>query len=161
VNPMNTLHKLALTLAFPLCAALAGCGHPFVPATPPGFVDMGMRYPDGEYRATTADGVVLGVRAWDNDPKGELSFWSRTLELRMREQGGYALLDKKSVAARGGLTGVAMRFGHDEGKTPYLYTVALFVTDKKIYVVEAGGVKAEVAKQEAQIDWAIANLAPK
>jgi hypothetical protein len=146
-----------------LLAALSGaaCGHPFIPATPPGFVDLGDHYPDGEYRATTADGVVLGIRAWKNEPQGPLAFWSRALELRMRDQGGYALLDKREVAARGGLTGVAMRFGHDEGKTPYLYTVALFVTDKKIYVVEAGGAKVEVAKQEAQIDWAIRNLAPK
>ncbi len=141
--------------------ACAGCGHPFVAATPPGFVDLGNRYPDGEYRATTADGVVIGVRAWDNDPKGELSFWSRALERRMREMGGYALLDRRDVAARGGLHGVEMRFGHDEGKTPYLYTVALFVTDKKIYVVEAGGAKSEVSKVATQIEWAIQNLAPK
>ncbi len=145
----------------PLVAALAGCGRPFIPATPPGFVDMGTRYGDSEYRAATADGVVIGVRAFDNDPKGELPFWARTLELRMHDAGGYALLDKRDVTARGGLLGVVMRFGHDEAKTPYLYTVALFVTDKKIYLVEAGGTKAEVTKQEAQIDWAIKNLAPK
>lgn len=158
---MMRLRKLSASLALAIlfAPALAGCGRPFVPATPPGFVDLGTRYPDGEYRATTADGVVIGVRAWDNDPKGGLAFWSRALELRMRDTGGYALLDKRNVAARGGLSGVAMRFGHDEGKTPYLYTVALFVTDKKIYVLEAGGSKAEVTKQEAQIDWAIANLA--
>ncbi len=160
---MMRIPALSVLAAIAAFAALtcAACGHPFVPATPPGFVDMGDRYPDGEYRATTADGVVIGIRAWKNDPKGELSFWSRALELRMREQGGYALLDKRDVAARGGLTGVAMRFGHDEGKTPYLYRIALFVTDKKIYLVEAGGVKTEVVKQEAQIDWAIRNLGPK
>jgi hypothetical protein len=158
---MMRLRNVTVSLALLVVPALAGCGRPFVPATPPGFVDMGTRYPDGEYRATTADGVVIGVRAWDNEPKGGLAFWSRALELRMRDTGGYALLDKRDVAARGGLTGVAMRFGHDEGKIPYVYTVALFVTDKKIYVLEAGGVKAEVIKQEAQIDWAIANLAPR
>ena len=54
--------------------ALAGCGRSFVPATPPGFVDLGESYPDGEYRATTADGAVIGIRAFDNDPKGELAF---------------------------------------------------------------------------------------
>ncbi len=152
-----------LTPALLLLAALAGagCGHPFVPATPAGFVDLGDRYPHGEYRATTADGVVIGIRAWDNDPKGELAFWSRALERRMREMGGYALLDKHDVAALGGLRGVEMHFGHDEGKTPYLYTVALFVTEKKIYVVEAGGAKDEVTKQEAQIKWAIEHLGPK
>jgi hypothetical protein len=153
--------KRALLIPLLLASlASAACGHPFLPATPPGFVDMGLRYPDGEYRAATADGVVIGVRAFDNDPKGELPFWARAVELHMREAGGYALLDRRDVAARG-LTGVAMRFGHDEGKTPYLYTVAIFVTEKKIYLFEAGGVKDEVAKQEAQIDWAMRNLAPK
>jgi hypothetical protein len=139
----------------------AGCGHPFYAATPPGFVDMGERYPDGEYRAATADGVVIGVRAFDNDPKGELAFWSRALERRMRETGGYALLEKKDVTARGTLTGVALHFGHDEGKTPYLYTVAIFVTDKKIYVLEAGGTKDEMTRQDAQVEWAIRNFASK
>jgi hypothetical protein len=139
----------------------AGCGgHPFHAVTPPGFVDLGDRYPKGEYRATTPEGVVIGVRAFDNDPKGGFSFWSRALERRLREIAGYALLDKRDVTARGGLTGVAMKFGHDEGKTPYLYTVALFVTDKKIYVLEAGGKKDEVSKVQEQIEWAIKNLAP-
>jgi hypothetical protein len=141
--------------------AVVGCGHPFVPATPPGFVDLGDRYPSGEYRATTADGLVIGVRAFDNDPKGELSFWSRALERRMRDMGGYALLDKRDVAAREGMRGVEMRFGHDEGKEPYLYVIGLFVTDKKIYVFEAGGTKTEMTKQEAQIEWALKNLGPK
>jgi hypothetical protein len=147
-----------------LCAALgalAGCGHPFRPATPQGFVDLGDRYPDGEYRATTADGVVIGVRAFDNDPKGELAFWARALERRVRDMGGYALLEKKDAASAAGLRGVAMRFGHDEGKEPFLYVIALFVTDKKIYLLEAGGTKSEMAKQEAQIDYAIKNLAPR
>ena len=155
------MNRLASAAALLAALATAGCGHPFVPFTPTGFVDLGDRYPHGEYRATTADGVVIGVRAWDNDPKGNLAFWSRALELRMREMGGYAMIDKRPVAARGGLTGVAMRFGHDEARTPYLYTVALFVTDKKIYVVEAGGAKEEVAKLEGSIEKAITNLGPK
>jgi hypothetical protein len=151
---------ILLALAF-ACGALVGCGRPFVAATPPGFVDLGDRYGSAEYRATTADGVVIGVRAFDNDPKGEMAFWSRALERRMREMAGYALLDKREVKNRTGLTGLEMHFGHDEGKDPYVYTVALFVTDTKVFVIEAGGLKAEVVKQEAQIDWAIHNFAPK
>jgi hypothetical protein len=148
-----------------VCAALAalssGCGRSFVPATPAGFVDLGDKYPDGEYRATTADGVVLGIRAWDNDPKGELAFWARALERRMRDMGGYALLEKLPVTNRGGLTGVEMRFGHDEGKEPHLYYVVLFVTDKKIFVIEAGGSRTEMTRQQEQITWAIKNFVQK
>lgn len=140
---------------------LTGCGRPFVPATPPGFVDLGDAYPDGEYRATTADGAVIGIRAFDNDPKGELAFWARALENRMRETGGYALLEKRAVTSRAGLVGAELDFGHDEGRTPHLYRIAIFVTDKKIFVIEAGGAKAEMERQAPQIDWAIKGFLPK
>ncbi len=141
--------------------ALAGCGRPSTPATPPGFVDLGDSYPDGEYRATTADGAVIGIRAYDNEPQGELAFWTRALENRMRDSGGYALLEKRAVSNRGGLTGTQLRFGHDEGRVPHLYWVTVFVTDKKLFILEAGGVKGEVERQEAQIEWAIKNFLQK
>ena len=145
-----------------LAAVLVGCNsRHFVAATPPGFVDMGTIYPDGEYRATTADGVVIGIRNVDNEPKGELAFWARALENRMREAGGYALLDKRSVTNRAGLTGTQLRFGHDEGKTPHLYWVTIFVTDARIFILEAGGEKSEMEKQAPQIEWAIRNFLPK
>lgn len=150
-----------LTLLATLAALALGCGRSFVPATPPGFVDLGDRYGRHEYRATTADGVIIGIRDFDNEPKGEMAFWARALERRTREMAGYALLDKRDVTTRTGLKGVQMRFGHDEGKVPYLYHLVLFVTDDKVFVLEAGGAKAEVVKQEAQIEWAIRNFAPK
>ena len=50
--------SLLAALALASVAALSGCGRPFTPATPPGFVDLGDQYPEGEYRATTADGAV-------------------------------------------------------------------------------------------------------
>lgn len=150
-----------ITAAFVLALsaiAFAGCGRPFDPATPSGFVDMGKRYPDGEYRAATADGVVIGIRAFDNDPRGELAFWSKALENRMRLRGGYALLEKRTVKNRGGLQGVELRFGHDEESEPFLYWVTLFVTDARIYVIEAGGPKAEVEKERPRIEWAVENF---
>lgn len=158
------MKRISLALSFVVVSALAatGCGRSFVPATPPGFVDLGDSiYPDGEYRATTADGAVIGVRAFDNEPKGELAFWARALENRMRETGGYALLEKRAVTNRAGLVGTELVFGHDEGRTPHLYRVALFVTDKKIFVIEAGGAKPEMERQASQIDWAIKGFLPK
>lgn len=141
--------------------ALAACGRPFSAATPKGFVDLGDRYPEGEYRAATADGVVIGVRAFENDPKGELGFWARALENRMHDLGGYALLEKKEVVDRIGQKGVELKMGHDEGREPHVYIVTLFVTDAKIFVVEAGGTKSEMDREAAQIDWAIRNFLPK
>jgi len=137
--------------------ALASC-RPFVPATPPGFVELEDRYSRNEYRATTADGVVIGIRAFDNEPKGERAFWVRALENRMRDAGGYALLEKREVKNRGGLTGTEMRFGHDEGDEPYLYRLTIFVTDARVFILEAGGSRVQLERQAEQIDWSIRNF---
>ena len=148
-----------------LCLSLAttGCAsRTFVASTPAGFVDLGTKYPEGEYRATTADGVIIGVRAFDNDPRGPLSFWSRTIERRMREMGGYALISRKEVNGRGVLQkGVSFRFGHDEGKEPFIYDLTIFVTSERVYVIEDGGPKAEVLKQQSELDAFVARFAAK
>jgi hypothetical protein len=155
--------KALRILAAALAVALTGCAsRPFVPITPAPFVDLGDKYGSTEYRATTADGVVLSARAFDNDPKGPIEFWSRTVERRMREMGGYALLSKKEVQGAGILQkGVSFRFGHDEGKEPFLYDLTLFVTSEHVYVLEADGPKDEVAKQQAQIDKFVAGFRSK
>jgi hypothetical protein len=152
--------KRTLLAALALALGLAGCGRPFVPQTPPGFVDLGDRYGKSEYRAATPDGAVLGVRAVDNDPKGDLAFWTRVLENRMRETGGYALLEKRAVKA-GALDGTLLRFGHDEGKDPQLYWLTVFVDDAHVFLLEAGGPKAQVERFAPQIEWAIRNFRAK
>lgn len=141
-------------------AALLGCGRPFVAATPKGFVDLGDRYGNDEYRATTAEGVVIGVRAYKNDPEGDLSFWSRVTEKRLREA-GYALLGKSDVKSRDGLPGLQMRFGHDEGKDAHLYYLTVFVNDDHVFLHEAGGTKEQVERHQQQIDWSIRNFAAR
>jgi hypothetical protein len=54
-----------------------------------------------------------------------------------------------------------MRFGHDEGKLAHLYYLAVFVDDAHVFLVEAGGLKAEVERHQQQIDWSISNFLPK
>jgi hypothetical protein len=153
----------AFTRVLLAASALATCAscRPFVPATPPGFVELEDRYSSSEYRATTADGVVVGIRAFDNNPKGERAFWVRAIENRLRDTGGYALLEKRDVRNRGGLTGTELRFGHDEGDEPYLYRLAVFVTDDRVFIVEAGGQRAQMERQAEQIDWSIKNFLQK
>jgi hypothetical protein len=142
---------------------VAACGRPYEPATPKGFVELDEdRYdPDAnEYRASTADGVVLGIRAYDNDPEVDLELAVRALENRLRMGQGYALLDKKPATARDGTKGMTLRFGHDEPGGSHLYSVTVFVTDDWVYLVEAGGKKDLVDKAQASIDWATKNFDP-
>jgi hypothetical protein len=159
---MNLKHsriRTSLTLLFTL--ATFACTSTF--ATPKGFVDLdeSTAY---DQRATTADGLVLAGREIENDPEGDLAFWSHAVENQMRMRGGYALLDKRKVTTTNGHDGEVLRFGHDEGNDPHVYYVALFVTpgtfwkDGTIYLVEAGGPRELVEKNAASIDWAIRNV---
>ncbi len=151
-------------LLFTALGALSGCGRPYEVATPNGFVDFSDRYASGsehEYRAATADGVVIGVRAFDNDPKADMALAVRALENRVRVGQGYALLAKREVTARNGSKGTLLEFGHDETGGPHLYDVAIFLDDRHVYLIEAGGKKDLVEKAKASIDWTIQSFLPK
>jgi len=148
---------LARCLLLFTVALTAACAPSFQTTTPPGFVELDRDDDDPayDYRATTADGLVLAVREIDHEPKGELSFWVRAIENEMRNRGGYALLESKGVQTSQGLNGQQLRFGHDEGSEPHLYYLTVFVTDEHIYLLEAGGTKKLVEAHQAQIDTAV------
>jgi len=76
----------------------------------------------------------------------------------LRRRGGYALLNERDVKTSAGLSGKEMRFGHDEGQKPHEYVVTLFVTDSKIYVLEAGGTEELMKKNKAQLDQYVADF---
>lgn len=147
-----------------LLALTSGCGPSFTAATPPGFVELDADYDNYDYRATTADGLVIGVREVEHDPKGDLDFWVRAIENELRSRGGYALIESNSIKNAQGLSGRQLWFGHDEGQKPHLYMVTLFVTegswssDGWIYLLEVGGTKEQIDKQRQQIAWAVDNF---
>ena len=124
--------------------------------TPRGFVELRDQQ-EYDYRATSADGLVIGVRELDNEPRGELAFWVRAIENQLRRQGGYALLETRDVKSRDNVPGKQLRFGHDEGKVPHLYQVTVFVTADTIALLEVGGTKELVTAQAAEVDAAVAS----
>lgn len=136
--------------------AVAAMGCAPLMTTPPGFVEVkGEPY---DYRASSADGLVISVREIDHEPKGDLAFWVRAMENELRLGRGYALLTTRDVKTSKGLAGKELRFGHDEGSSPHLYWVALFVTASRLYVIEAGGTKELVEKHEDVLNGAIQSL---
>ena len=142
-----------------LLLACTACAPTF--AIPKGFVELDERTVYDQ-RATTPDGLVLAGRELENRPEGDLAFWSRAVENQMRVRGGYALLERRSIRSASGHSGVALRFGHDEGSKPHLYYVALYVTpgtfwaSGTIYLIEAGGPRELVEKNSAALEWAMA-----
>lgn len=159
------LLKVTVALALgALLTGLVGCGRPFKAATPDGFIEFEDRYDNStthEYRASTADGVVLAIRSFENDPEADMALAVRALENRVRLGQGYALIDKKEVTARDGTKGTTLRFGHDEEGGAHLYYVTVFVTEDYVYVLEAGGKKDLVEKADKSIEWSIQNFLPK
>jgi hypothetical protein len=158
-----------LLLAAAALGGLGGCGPSFAIETPAGFVELEQEYSSYDYRATSADGLVLAVREIDHDPKGELSFWVKAIENRMRERGGYALLESAPTKSADGVAGMQLRFGLDVDSSPegggvgkpHLYYVAVFVTDARIFVIEAGGTKELMTAQAQAIEAALRSFKTK
>ncbi len=136
-----------------------GCGPSFVVTTPPGFVEIENEWDEYDYRATTADGLVIAVREIEHDPEGTAEFWLQAVKNRMRDRGGYALLETVKVKSADGVDGTQLRFGHDEeGNRPHLYNVSLFVTESTIVLVEAGGTKKLMTDSAPQLSKLVSQL---
>lgn len=157
---------LASVIVLVAASGLAGCGKPYEVARPDGFVELtedDSRYDRRayEYRASTADGVVIGIRAYENKPKVDLALSVRALENRIRLGEGYALLEKKDASAADGTKGTTLRFGHDETGGAHVYELTVFVTEDWVYVLEAGGKQELFDKERAAIDGFLKSFDPK
>jgi hypothetical protein len=111
-----------------------------------------------DWRAVAPDGVAVAVRVVKLDDRADLAFWTHAVTLRMRDAGGYALVGQHDVRSRDGTAGKELVFGHDESGKPFVYRVRLFLGDKRLYVVEAGGSKEQMDRYAASVDWMLANV---
>lgn len=135
---------------------LAACTHGAQVSAPDGFAELepGEEY---SYRATSASGVVIGVRTEDNDPSGNIEFWTAALDYKLQKD-GYVAMDKSpvKVTSDAGLVGRRMRYEIQRNGRPHEYWVTIFVTPGNVVVVEAAGDQAffDGATQK-QIDAAV------
>lgn len=146
------MRRLLPTLAL---LAVAACGRPFDLRTAPGFIELKNQEPEYGYRATTPEGVVVGVKAVELEGEGsqDIAFWQRAITLQLRDVSGYALTDTHDVRSLDGVPGKELRFGHDEDGKPFSYWVSFFVSGKRLIVLEAGGPKGQFDKYEASVAW--------
>jgi len=155
----NSLRMRYLVWLGAIVLVATGCGgSAFFTATPPGFVELEDQEPDYQYRATSADGVVVAIREIEHEPKGDKEFWVQAIRNRMRERAGYALLATQPVKTKSGMEGTQLQFGHDEKGQSMLYTLTIFVTEDHIFLLEFGGTKEEMTRQAAHLAWVVENF---
>ncbi len=134
---MNLRHFLALPVL--TIALFAGaCGGSASVTTPPGFAQLEAYKGDYSYRATTAQGVVVGTRVERNEPHGNLDFWAEAIDMRLQRD-GYHLDGSKSVTATSGLQGKQLRYSRADSGRTVRYLMTVYTTEKKLYLVEAAG----------------------
>jgi hypothetical protein len=158
---IHTANRWAHAAWLILLLALAGCASPLL-QTPHAFLRLEGHEKEYDYRATTADGIVLAGRvlAYDKSLGGGVSFWVDAIKLRLQATGGYALLKEQSIQTTRGLQGKQLRFGHDEKRGAYQYWVTVFVSGSKVVVLECGGPESNLGAHEAAIMQALASVNP-
>lgn len=134
---------------------LVACGKPFKVETAPGFVQLEKQDDyEYQYRATTPEGVVFAIKTIDvTDDKSDLDFWTKAVTLQLRDVQGYALLDSKETTSLDGTKGKTLRFGHDEDGKPFDYWLTLYVAQNRLFLVEAGGAKANFERFQPSVEW--------
>ncbi len=137
--------KHFILIGLTLAALASGCTHATNIRTPTGFVSID----DDAYdqRVASSDGVVIGVRAMDNDPAGDLSFWSGVIDRRLREH--YEAVSVREVESSSGEAGVQIRYETHVGGRLHHYWATVFVHGGRVFLVEAGG-DAELFDQHVQ-----------
>lgn len=144
-------HRLFLT-ALSLCAlALTACG-PHM-AVPGGFARVDGRH---DLRVASPEGVVIAVDRHRNRPRGDLQFWAGAL--RARVASAYGSVEQTSITTDDGIEGVQIRAHTMHGGRPHHYWTAIFVTRRKVVMVEAGGDEAYFTPHEAEVEAAIRSV---
>jgi len=144
-TPGNTIARLlSIALLLGLLLGLSACAS-FAITTPPEMVEVTSEYDKlFDYRATTIDGVALGVRVLDEPagPEAESpgeDFWVEAIKRRMRLQKGYALLGEEKATSANGHTGTLLKFGRDQHDVTFIYWLTIYRTDENLHLVDAGG----------------------
>jgi hypothetical protein len=149
------MKRLAL---FVLLLSLVACGRKFDAKPAPGFVELKEEGSVYDFRAVAPEGVAVAVRAVSLEEASDVTFWERAVTMRMRELEGYALTATRDVRTADGTAGKELVFGHDEEGKPFIYRVRVFVAEKRLLVVEAGGAKEQMERFAPSVEWMLASV---
>jgi hypothetical protein len=146
------------TALLAVALGVCGCSRHFEASAAPGFVVVDEGTSAYDWRAVAPDGVVVAVRVVKLDEGADLPFWAHSVSLRMRDEEGYALLSTTDVRARDGTAGQELVFGHEESGKQFVYRVRLYLVDRRLTVVEAGGTREQMDRYGASVAWMMSSV---
>lgn len=112
------------------------------------------------YRAISSDGVVVKVYAVANNPFGDAGMWGTAVEHYLKSM-GYQQIVKKEMATSENLKGLYMEYLYKYNAEDYIYSLALFLHDKDIYLFQSGGQKKYYDKRRSSIMRSLNGLSLK
>lgn len=153
---MRLVTVLAL-LASTALGAATGCARDAHLDIPRDFAELDA--PDGQtQKAINANGVAIGVRDQENEPRATLPFWSSIIDKRLKASGYVADGAPKKVTLSGGREGQQLRYKTTLGGRDHTYWITLFVTDERVIVVEAAGDAELFGAAAKDIEASVASL---
>jgi hypothetical protein len=138
-----------------------GCGAGFELVVPDRFVELDRDQQENAgyaLRATSSDGVVVAVRKIEHEEHGSLEFWAEAITRRLEQGEGYARTGEAEYRAKSGEAGKRFDFGRDIGNRTYHYTVVVVVTDRHVWVLEAGGEESLYTARQEDVAAALASF---
>lgn len=144
-------------IALGLLALATGCARIDAPT---GYVEVKNVY-GYDYKAVSAQGNVFALTSRDNPAgEGDQTFWSQAVEHQKVAIDGYRLEGREEIKSESGLGGTLFDLRVGSGSAEYTYLLALYVSPRTIYTVEAGGPSKRIEADRAAISRAMTTLRP-
>jgi hypothetical protein len=93
-----------------------------------------------------------------NDAGGNLDFWTEAIDRALRRQGPYHPVGVAPARSANGLLGRRLQYVYGDAATGSTYWVTTFVTEARVYVIEAGGPTEAFARARPDIERAIGSF---
>ncbi len=145
------MRRLATLIILALTSGLASGCKPYRLKPPSGFAEV-QKSKDGT-RMKAGDDVGLNLRVFDNVRGGDLPFWSADLVRKLGRR-GYQLMGQHAERSDNGVVGTRFDFSYVPPGTQErkFYSAVLFVTDKRVFVVQIAGNESLAAVYTPRID---------
>jgi hypothetical protein len=148
--------KLGIVFALAFSAIAAGC-HPTARLDAPNdFAQLG-KGGDYDFRAASAQGIVVAVRTESNEPRASVDFWAQAIDQRLARD-GYTRDAIKDIASERGIPGKQLRYARNEDGRVYRYWLTVFATDARVILVEAGGDSETFDPAQKSIERAVLSV---